>query len=497
MRSMTLTLTAFSSALSWAGDSSPSQMTVSAPVAIDHLAQLAGLTRADVGGRIGFVAALDHALEHLRAGGLGQCGQLGQARVGVGGAAVGPNTDQHNTFQAKLAVLDLGDVGEFGGQSGDAPQCGTVFEGEFTGGRVTMVGILGRVSHGRITDGVTPDCDDISEFHACALHQSSASLAVGHEYRRAAQETGGVGDGDRDLAAGDPHRQGAGVGAEMAQRGDGGGHRARAARPGLPHPAFVHPHGDSAVPTGAVSTSTLTPSGNCAASNDTGAATSRAARSAAVSSGSTHARCGLPTSTARPVNRRPPTVASPGAELVGLAHLDGRRRRSAASAECSTTGRGPASEPTTNSSRSLQPGRPQVVGEHPDAVAAHLRDRSVGVAVVHEPVVGRDTLGQPVEHARRRAPRRRWSPAARRRRRVRGADRTAPPPRPGVRSSRAVEVGQQRRSRSAFRALWRTSPDQDTCRHAAGDRGRRCRAPHRRASVMRWSRRNQDRCRRT
>ena len=33
VRSMTLTLTAFSSALSWPGDSSPSQMTVSAPVA--------------------------------------------------------------------------------------------------------------------------------------------------------------------------------------------------------------------------------------------------------------------------------------------------------------------------------------------------------------------------------------------------------------------------------------------------------------------------------
>ena len=33
VRSMTLTLTAFSSAVSCAGDSSPSQMTVSAPVA--------------------------------------------------------------------------------------------------------------------------------------------------------------------------------------------------------------------------------------------------------------------------------------------------------------------------------------------------------------------------------------------------------------------------------------------------------------------------------
>ena len=130
VRSMTLTLTAFSSAFSCAGR----QFAVA-----DHgvgagghhdLTQLLRLARADVGRRVGLVAALDQALEHLRARGLGQRGQLGEAGVGVGGAAVGPHADQHHPLEAQLAVLDLGDVGEFGGQPGDAAQRGAVVEGE-------------------------------------------------------------------------------------------------------------------------------------------------------------------------------------------------------------------------------------------------------------------------------------------------------------------------------------------------------------------------------
>ena len=55
-----------------------------------------------------------------------QRGQLGQARVRVGGAALGPNAHQHNAFQPKLSVFDFGDVFEFGGQPGDAAQRGAV-----------------------------------------------------------------------------------------------------------------------------------------------------------------------------------------------------------------------------------------------------------------------------------------------------------------------------------------------------------------------------------
>ena len=70
-----------------------------------------------------------------RARGLGERGQLGEAGVGVGGAAVGPHADQHDAFEPQLAVLDLGDVGEFGGQPGDAAQRRAVFERELTGAR--------------------------------------------------------------------------------------------------------------------------------------------------------------------------------------------------------------------------------------------------------------------------------------------------------------------------------------------------------------------------
>ena len=132
VRSITLTLTAFSSALSWRG----AQFAVAddgVGAGGQHdLAQLLRLARADVGRRVGLVAALDQALEHLRAGGLGERGELGHAGLGVGGAAFGPHADQHDALQPQLPVLDLGDVGEFGRQTGHAAQRRAVFEGELT-----------------------------------------------------------------------------------------------------------------------------------------------------------------------------------------------------------------------------------------------------------------------------------------------------------------------------------------------------------------------------
>ncbi len=44
----------------------------------DDVAQLADLARADVSAWVGAVAALDDGLQHLRAGGLGEPGELGQ-----------------------------------------------------------------------------------------------------------------------------------------------------------------------------------------------------------------------------------------------------------------------------------------------------------------------------------------------------------------------------------------------------------------------------------
>jgi hypothetical protein len=86
------------------------------------VAELGDLARADEGGGIGPAAALDQSVEHLRAGGLGEAGQLGQRRLRLFGAALGPDTDEDDALEAQLPVLDLGDVGELRGETPDAAQ---------------------------------------------------------------------------------------------------------------------------------------------------------------------------------------------------------------------------------------------------------------------------------------------------------------------------------------------------------------------------------------
>ena len=44
-----------------------------------------------------------------------------QAGLGVAGIALGPYADQHDAFEPQLSVLDLGDVGKLGRQTGHAP----------------------------------------------------------------------------------------------------------------------------------------------------------------------------------------------------------------------------------------------------------------------------------------------------------------------------------------------------------------------------------------
>ena len=89
----------------------------------DHdLPQLLHLAAADVGGRIGALAALDQTLEDLRARRLGEQLQLRHGVLGVDLAAGGPDAHQHDPLQQEPAVLHLGDVGQLGGHAGHAAQ---------------------------------------------------------------------------------------------------------------------------------------------------------------------------------------------------------------------------------------------------------------------------------------------------------------------------------------------------------------------------------------
>ena len=135
----------------------------------DDVAQFLGLARADVGRRVGLVAPLHHALEHLGARRLGERGQLGHAGVGVGGGAVGPDADEHDAFEPQLAVFDLGDVGEFGRETGHPAQRRAVFEGEFA--RAGDVGCQSCVLE------MLPlrRCLAHLIYRCCARHQSSDS----------------------------------------------------------------------------------------------------------------------------------------------------------------------------------------------------------------------------------------------------------------------------------------------------------------------------------
>lgn len=92
----------------------------------DDVPQFVCLAGADVGGRVRLVAALDHAVEHERARGLREGGQLGQRVLRVPRGSRGPDTDEYDALQAELTVLDLGDVLEFGGEARDTAQGRTV-----------------------------------------------------------------------------------------------------------------------------------------------------------------------------------------------------------------------------------------------------------------------------------------------------------------------------------------------------------------------------------
>ena len=80
---------------------------------------------------VGAIAPLDDAIEHERAGRLRECGELAQAALRLIRGALGPYADEHDLLEADLAVLDLGDVLEFGGQADDATQRLAILKVEF------------------------------------------------------------------------------------------------------------------------------------------------------------------------------------------------------------------------------------------------------------------------------------------------------------------------------------------------------------------------------
>ena len=90
----------------------------------DDVAQLLRLALAEVGGGVGALPSLDDPVEHVRAGRLGQCGELADGVLGVLEGALGPHGGEDHALQPQLAVLDLGDVLQLGGQPGHPSQRG-------------------------------------------------------------------------------------------------------------------------------------------------------------------------------------------------------------------------------------------------------------------------------------------------------------------------------------------------------------------------------------
>ena len=87
---------------------------------LDDFAHLVNLATSNVGRRIRVAAALHQTVEHLGAGRFSQRLELEHGVVCVCLAAAGPDADEYHPLEAQLAVLDLGDVGQFGGQSGNS-----------------------------------------------------------------------------------------------------------------------------------------------------------------------------------------------------------------------------------------------------------------------------------------------------------------------------------------------------------------------------------------
>ena len=82
--------------------------------------QLASFALAEVGARVGVGAALQQAVEHHGARRLGESREFAERVLGVAQVALPVDADEHDVLEPQLAVLDLGDVVEFGRKTGNA-----------------------------------------------------------------------------------------------------------------------------------------------------------------------------------------------------------------------------------------------------------------------------------------------------------------------------------------------------------------------------------------
>jgi hypothetical protein len=120
---------------------------VSAPFSRHDVPELLGLAGAEERRGVRLLARLDQRVEHLRAGGLRERGELGEGHLGLVRVAGGGQAGEHDPLQAELPVLDLRDVLQLRRQPGDPAQRLPVGEVLLvtveTGGQVDVgVGVL-------------------------------------------------------------------------------------------------------------------------------------------------------------------------------------------------------------------------------------------------------------------------------------------------------------------------------------------------------------------
>ena len=101
----------------------------------DDIGEFGGLALAEVGTWVRLVAALDERVEDFGTGCFGQGCEFADRVLGFGLGGV-PDAGEDDAFEADLTVFDLGDVFEFGGESGDSGERGALGEVEL----VVLVG---------------------------------------------------------------------------------------------------------------------------------------------------------------------------------------------------------------------------------------------------------------------------------------------------------------------------------------------------------------------